>query len=197
MKSYENQVMIRKLSLQEMQEIYDRQMQEDFPPVEIKPFSTIRLLHERGEYVGLGMLTKEGSILAYGFFVVCRPPGQAVLLDYFAVDKDRRGEGIGTHMLREIKEIYADIPVLLESEDPDYACDEADRIKREKRIAFYHRNNALDTGVRVRVFDVEYAVLQLMRPGEKPKEDQAEKILDELYRTMFRPDQLETKVQLL
>ena len=71
-----DRIMIRELSLQEMQEIYDGQMQEDFPPAEIKPFSTIRLLYERGEYLGLGMLTKEGSILAYAFFVVCRPPGQ-------------------------------------------------------------------------------------------------------------------------
>ena len=187
--------MIRELSLQEMQEIYDTKMKGDFPPAEIKPFSTIRAMHERGEYLGLGMLTAEGGILAYAFFVICRPDGQAVLLDYFAVDKDRRGEGIGSRMLREIIERFADIPVLLESEDPDHACDEADRKKREKRLSFYHRNNALDTGVRAWVFDVDYRVLPHMPPGRVPAEAYARKILSELYGTMFSPQQLEIKVR--
>ena len=188
--------MIRELSLQEMQEIYEKQLKADFPPAEIKPFSAIRSMCERGEYTGLGMLTDEGRLLAYAFFVLCRPDAQAVLLDYFAVDKDRRGEGVGTCMLQEIKKIYSDIPVLLESEDPDHACNEADVKKREKRLSFYHRNNALDTGVRARVYGVDYVVLQLSLPGQEPEEDCARKVLGELYHTMFSPEQLATKVEI-
>ena len=197
MNSNENRRTIRKLSLQEMREIYDGQMQEDFPPEEIKPFSSIRSMHERGEYLGLGMLSADGRVLAYAFLAASGAAGKAVLLDYLAVDKASRGEGIGTRMLYEIREICADTPVLIETEDPEYAFDEADRQKREKRIAFYFRNNALDTGVRVRVFGVEFVILQLMDPGKEPKEAYARKKLWELYHTILSPEQLETKVEFI
>ena len=185
--------MIRELELQEMKSIYDRQMKEDFPPEEIKPFASIQAMYDHRVYRGFAMV-EDGQILAYAFLVTCDFPDPAVLVDYLAVDRNQRGRGIGSAMLREMSERFSGIPVLIESENPDFALNEEDRKKRERRISFYYRNRALDTGVRAKVYGVEYRILQLLSPGGEVEENFARRVLTDLYHTMFSPLQLKTKV---
>ena len=93
--------MIKELDLQELQEIYATRMRDDFPPEEIKPFSSIAAMYSRGEYKGLAMKNGEAT-LAYAFLVICRIPEPAVLLDYFAVNRETRGQGIGSAMMERL-----------------------------------------------------------------------------------------------
>ena len=98
---------MKKLSLDQMREIYDLRMREDFPDNERRPFSGIAALFERGEYEGWGLYEEE-ALLAYAFLV--REIWQekaCCLIDYIAVDRDRRGEGIGTCLLKELKKALA------------------------------------------------------------------------------------------
>ena len=184
---------MQKLSLEEIREIYENRMPADFPPVEIKPFSAIASMYARGEYTGLAEM-EDGHCSAYAFFVVCREPEEAVLLDYFAVDPNRRDRGIGSSVLSRLPSFFPGVPLLLESENPDYAADEADLVKRERRLSFYRRNRAMDTGVRSVVYGVEYVVLQLMAQGKEPVEAEARRHLTDIYRTMFSEEQRRTKV---
>ena len=187
--------MIKELDLQELQEIYATRMRDDFPPEEIKPFSSIAAMYSRGEYKGLAMKNGEAT-LAYAFLVICRIPEPAVLLDYFAVNRETRGQGIGSAMLSALGETFAGTPFLLESENPDDAHDSEDRQKRRRRIAFYQKNHALDTGVRSQVYGVEYVILQLLPPDQSPNASSARRSLTAIYKTMFRPEQLAAKVKI-
>ena len=90
---------IVKLGLAEMQALYEARMKEDFPPSELRPWSSMRTLTEQGSYLCFGF-QEGGRILAYAAFARC--PG-AALLDYYAVDSALRGRGIGQKFLRGLR----------------------------------------------------------------------------------------------
>lgn len=65
-----------------------------------------------------------------------------ILLDYMAVKKGYRGEGIGTEFMRHIFDIlkmYGKY-LILEVENPDYGNNTD---QRKRRVAFYSRNGAV------------------------------------------------------
>ena len=81
---------IRELSLQEMEKLYGERMEADFPPEELRPFSSIRELTGEGKYKSFGCF--EEGLGAYGTFAFL-PGRSGVLLDYFAVDAGAGGRG--------------------------------------------------------------------------------------------------------
>ena len=58
---------IVKLGLAEMQALYEGWMKEDFPPSELRPWSSMRTLTEQGSYLCFGF-QEGGRILAYAAF---------------------------------------------------------------------------------------------------------------------------------
>lgn len=87
METYE----IRPLSLDEVRDVYHLRMVHDFPRNELKSLGMIEKALKRGNYRCLGM-QGGNAILAYAFFVKLE---SNYLLDYFAVDQNRRGSGLG------------------------------------------------------------------------------------------------------
>lgn len=163
-------------------EIYRKRIRKDFPPDEIKPLAMIRKALAEGRYACYGAFDG-GQVLAYVFLVI---NGRHALVDYFAVREDLRGQGTGSGLLRLLAEgpARAYDCVLLESEDPAYAADEADRNVRERRIRFYLRNGLADTGITVYVWYVYYRILALPG-GEIPSPDRAREIYGDIYRSQL------------
>lgn len=142
--------------------IYDTRMTRDFPPGELRPWASLRRSWDRGEYDGRGLFG-DGELLGYAFFV--RLPtdgGYHYLFDYLAIAQEHRDEGLGTVFLDRLARDVPDAVCMIgEVEDPDMAADDAARALRERRIRFYARSGYRDTGVRSRVFGVDYRILEI------------------------------------
>ena len=114
-----------------------------FPDVERKPFSLIErkaamgtmeilMMSEGGERMGLAITASDGEL---------------VLLDYFAVDPSKRGQGAGSEALQLLLALYNDRQFFLEIERPvDDAPNLEERILRKQ---FYLKNGMLETGIKV------------------------------------------------
>ena len=153
---------IRKLSLEQMREIYDLKMTEDFPDNERRPFSGIAALFKKGEYEGWGLYEEE-ALLAYAFLVreIWRDK-PCCLMDYIAVGRERRGSGIGTCLLRELAGALKGAGcVFTEVENPDYAKSPEEKEEMERRLRFYLGNGFRDTGAGEWLYHVEYRLLEL------------------------------------
>ena len=153
---------VKVLTEREIAEIYNTYMKQDFPPNELKPLSHILRSMEKG----------------YG------------LLDYFAILKDRRGQGLG-HLafplfLSYFKEGLPGIEGLyIESERVLAAENETQRRIRERRIAFYRSCGCEMTKLRSVLFGVDYSVLY--RPIKEAGCGASKEALDGLYKKMFKP----------
>ncbi len=129
-----------------------------FPDVERKPFSLIErkaamgtmeilMMSEGGERMGLAITASDGEL---------------VLLDYFAVDPFKRGQGAGSEALQLLLALYNDRQFFLEIERPvDDAPNLEERILRKQ---FYLKNGMLETGIKIRLFGIPMELLT-SRPG--------------------------------
>lgn len=167
---------VEALTMDQVHEIYNHRMVNDFPKNERKSLAIIESAIQKGNYRCYGFI-EESHILAYAFFVTI---DNLFLLDYFAVDETRRGTGIDGKFLPALCEtVLPDAEVaVLEVEDPDEAQSNADREKRERRFRFYRNNGMVDTGVKANVFWTDYRILRM------PVGDQTIDIA-EIYRSFY------------
>lgn len=166
----------------QLKKIYKILMKKDFPPSELKPFSIIKKEIERSEYVCYGMFDDD-VLCGYAFFVVRNAENgvKNYLLDYFAVTEADRNKGIGSAFLGLISEKLSGSGIIIcEAENPDFAEDTDEKNLRERRIGFYIRNGFSDTGVTVRLFGVEYVILEITR-NEKHSQDEIKEFYYEVY----------------
>ena len=141
------------LSYQELPFLYE-QMQKDFPPQELKPLARLEALYQEGNYHPL-VYMKNDAIGAYACLYTGAKP---MLLDYYAVSGDLRGQGLGSQVLECILQRVATEGLIAEVEDPLFAQDEETRHQRMRRKQFYERLGFVDTKARVRIFGVPYCV---------------------------------------
>ena len=164
------EMQVRPLSLPEVREAYRDLILPTFPDDERKPLGMIERALSRDRYRCYGV-ERDGRLLACAFLVVLRDAGKAdCLVDYLSVREDLRGQGIGRLLLTRLAEteLAGYRTVLLEVDDPDVAAGEEKRL-RERRMAFYGRCGLADTGVRARVFGVDYRILCLPDPAGPPE----------------------------
>ncbi len=185
----------RTLSLEEIRTVYISRAHLDFPPDELKSFSTIERLWNNGCYKGYGFYTKEDHVLRAYALTMADGDLQMLLLDYFAVCEENRGEGYGTEALSLLKEHCREWDgIIFEVEDDESVCSEEERQIRKRRINFYERNGVLMTGYRSCVFGVDYRlmVLPLGAPdageqlGEKISSIYRKMLPEKVYQEMFR-----------
>ena len=126
---------------------------EAFPRCERKPFSIIKAMSERGK-TDLWYFEDDGE-----FAGLCATinGSDAILIDYLAVAKRRRGTGVGTRMLRSLLEHYKDFGVFLEIEklNPE-AKNNDERIRRRE---FYLKAGLEPMGTYVKLFGVDMELL--------------------------------------
>lgn len=126
--------------------------EEAFPLNERKPCSVLEDNRRRG-------ITDILSIDDEGFrgLVITAMYKDMVLIDYFAVEGDERGKGIGGEALELIRKKYNGKRVFLEIERPDESfANNGQRIRRKK---FYLRNGLKDSGIAVNVYDTDMELL--------------------------------------
>lgn len=173
--------------------LYAEKMRQDFPPSELKHLSAILSMRKKGVYDVLGAYMGE-KLAAYAL-MYRDDAARVVLLDYLAVDKPLRGQGVGSELLAQLKAYYAQSSdvLLIECERPKAAPDETEA---RKRIAFYTKAGAELTQVRIWLFEVEYSILVLPCKEEIPPRDWAQQMLS-LYRQMLPSDLYERNVRLI
>lgn len=182
---------IEALTLEQTAEIYTQWLHRHFPKDEIKPFSSIRRMWRMGAYQALGLYERQGesagSLAGYAFFV--NEPGEShMLLDYLAIVEEYRGNGAGSSFLQGMRQQFAHYKgILIETEDVEYAADDAQRAERKRRDSFYEHNGAVRTGIKGCVYGVHYVIWNLP-VAEAADREETRKNLEALYRIIV-PDE--------
>lgn len=135
--------------LEKIEGLYSR----SFPEEEKKPYDIMVKNSRQGKGEMLAIM-EDGRFLGHALTAFCE---DLVLLDYFAVEDDLRGQGVGGRALSLLKERYADRRFFLEVESTQVACDNMEQRIRRKR--FYHDNGMKDGGLTVNVRGVVMEVL--------------------------------------
>lgn len=196
---YQNEYKVRQLSWEETKYLYNTNMQQDFPTLEIKPFGMMEDLHRKGLNESYGLWKEnETELSAYAVFEKAHQ-GNVWLLDYFAVDREKRGLGLGSIFLDQLRAVLKDgaavDAVFLEIERIEKAEDEEQRLVRERRKSFYLKNGLKETNVfTVADGGLDYEILCL--PVQKQIVGQAagEK-MNRIYETFFAEGSYEVHVE--
>lgn len=182
----------RKLNEKELTQVYLDEMRRDFPPTELKPLSMILNSEAAGIAHTWGVF--DGDTLA-AYLLMVRPAGSRVSqLDYFAVVPAYRAAGLGAQLLAELPRYETGAEaILIESECPEKAVDEAMAVRR---LGFYARCGARDTGFIEHLFDAWFRILILNCPGSGPFADrQAVDALVDCYRRAISENEWQNHVQ--
>lgn len=124
-----------------------------FPSSERKPFSVIANMYRKGT-ADVWCLEKRGVLLGFASTVNSE---ELILLDYLAVDKKHRGEGIGSQALSELRSIYLGKGVFAEIESTrEPALNREERLKRKQ---FYLNCGMVPLNVTAVVFGVKMELL--------------------------------------
>lgn len=176
---------IRNIGAQELARLYRRGLHRDFPPAELRPLWSMRRLLEQGNYAAC---VAEENGVPQGYALFAQAQG-AALLDYFAVEPQLRGRGVGSAFLRALAQKDYGAPYLLiEAESPDSATTPEQLEERRRRIRFYIGCGCRQTGVRSFLFGVEYDIL-LLPLGETGavSDDEVSRCLKGLYGVIVSP----------
>ena len=126
---------------------------EAFPKCERKPFSIIKKMTKAGKS-DIWYFSDEGG---FAGFITTINGKDTVLIDYLAVSKKRRGQGLGSEMLRLFFEKYSGFGVFLEIERPDENADNnAERLRRRE---FYLRAGFTPMNTYAKLFGVDMELL--------------------------------------
>lgn len=124
-----------------------------FPRSERKPFSIITRQYRKGIF-DVWCVRQKGQFAGLAITV---KSGQLVLLDYLAIKKDCRNQGIGTAVLSLLQQKYAGKDLFLEIES--VYEDAPDLALRQRRKQFYLRCGMTPMGVMICLFGVNMELL--------------------------------------
>lgn len=182
----------RLLTPGELTDVYLQEMRRDFPAGELKPLSMILTSEAEGLAHTWGVF--DGETLA-AYLLMVRPDGSAISqLDYFAVVPAYRAAGLGAQLLAELPRYETGAEaILIESECPEKAVDEDMAVRR---LGFYARCGARDTGFIEHLFDAWFRILILNCPGSGSFADrQAVDALVDCYRRAISETEWQKYVQ--
>ena len=199
----------KKLTADELTRVYLDEMRRDFPPSELKPLSMILNSEAVGMAHTWGALMRcnnffhladhqqavfEGETLV-SYLLMVQPMGCEVSqLDYFSVLPAYRSTGIGARLLAALPAHEEGAKaILIEAECPEKADDEAMAVRR---LGFYARCGAVDTGWTEHLFDAWFRVLVLPAEGETLDAETANKELADCYSRVMGADKWRRYVQL-
>lgn len=150
-------IKLRKMDEKEITKIYESRMRHDFPVTELKPLENMIDMMERGVYECL-LVSENDEPVGYALVLILNdfPYG---LLDYLGVFSEKRNQGYGSRILSALADYYKDRKLIIESEYPKDAPDEQ---MAERRIGFYQRNGAVNTGVESRIYGVHFVNFLLL-----------------------------------
>lgn len=186
---------LRNLTLEEGKYIYESRMVKDFLPCELKPWQRIETLVAQGEYDMVGMFEQE-AMVAYGYFSKIEG-GTYLLLDYFAVKEEQRGNGIGSLFLSEICTIYPKVKgVLVEVEDMHKAENLEEKRQRSNRVHFYEKAGLKLYPVFAKVYDAHYQLMFMKGCGQFPDTRELEKLYISLYEVLLGKEKMRKHMEI-
>ena len=163
------------LNTEEISEIYNAHMVNDFPKTELKPLSHIINMTKKGLCYSVGMYkslvkekgveAEEEALLGYAVFIL--PAGYKYgLLDYLAITGQNRGKGYGHVFFSMVKDFFVShFPLIegifIECESVESAVDAKEADVRSRRIDFYKDCGCTATRLGSKLFGVEYSILIL------------------------------------
>ena len=182
----------RLLTAEELTKVYLDEMRRDFPQSELKPLSMILNSEAAGTAHTWGIY--DGDALA-AYLLMVRPMGCAMSqLDYFAVLPRYRASGLGAALLAELPGHENGCQaILIEAECPEKADDRAMAVRR---LGFYARCGAADTGWTEHLFDAWFRVLVLPAEDSAMEAGEANKALADCYSRVMGEDKWRKYVQL-
>lgn len=124
-----------------------------FPKAERKPFSMIVKMWRKGR-TDIWCVESGDTFLGVGITI---NGSDSILLDYFAMEEQHRGKGLGTVALKAIMARYEGMGFFLEIEDPRE--DTPDRALRQRRKRFYLAAGLEEMGTHAKLFGVEMELL--------------------------------------
>lgn len=145
-----------------------------FPKSERKPFWLIKRKATQGKMEILAITENGFAGLAIMMFYK-----DMALLDYFAIDPERRSGGLGSKALKVLSDMYSDRRLFLEIELPDGS--DSDEIKR-RRKAFYLRNGLVEANFKADLFGVP---MEMLTFGCKISEEEYFGIYKNVFGSMF------------
>lgn len=160
---------IKELSIQEITEIYNTHMINDFPASELKPLKYIVNAFKKGVCLALGLYIEntenntENILCGYATFIIYKDYNYA-LLDYFAIINEFRGKQMGHEFFKILspyfKTNYSCLDgIFIECEAPETALNDSSKDIMKRRISFYTDNNCLTTMLSSVLFSVKYDIL--------------------------------------
>ena len=183
---------LKTLTKDQLSDLYNDRMREDFPPSELKPLFVILDAVDKGIYEALGLYDGE-EIVGYSCLV---KQGNDYLVDYLAIYPEKRNGGIGSILVKLLSEhMDSTGNIIGEVEDPKYARNEDDRKLRIRRMDFYLRNGCFDTGVRAKCFGVEFIILRMDK--KKLEKQKCWDIYSAIYRSILPKDMYDENIELL
>lgn len=158
------------LTKDQVTQIYQTHMCQDFPTDERKPLDFILKAMDAGTYECFALM--EDELLGYAFFVKLE---RDYLLDYLAIVRGKRDLGLGSIFLEKLFcQLSNADSMIVEVEEPACGKKEAERTLRSRRKAFYLRNGFYDTEVNAEAFGVNF---RLLEPSGKPRSQEEIKAL--------------------
>ena len=130
-----------------------------FPKEERKPFKMITKMHGVGRADMLKIEGDDGEFLGLAFTVIGK---KFILLDYFAISEKERCRGYGRVALDLILKLYADLPVLIEIEDPNIESENTK--ERLRRLNFYKECGMKENPFNITLFGVDMITLSSGAP---------------------------------
>ena len=124
-----------------------------FPREERKPFALIRRMYEKGT-TDIWCLERDGEFVGLG--ITINGP-ELILLDYFAIAKRKRQQGVGSAALPAIVGHYGDKGFFLEIEST--LEDAPNKTQRLRRKAFYLSCGLQELGAMACLFGVNMELL--------------------------------------
>lgn len=124
-----------------------------FPRSEKKPFSMILSMCKKGK--SDAWYCEENG--RFAGLVITINGADKILLDYLAVSAKMRGCGIGSEMLRAMRQIYEGKGIFLEIEAVDEKAENYEERKNRKK--FYLSNGMTEMNVYVELFGVDMELL--------------------------------------
>ena len=125
-----------------------------FPKNERKPFDLIIDKCDNGLMEIITIQSDSNDFLGFAIMIL---HDDMVLLDYFAITPESRGQNIGSTALKLLFERYKNKRFILEIENTEAECDNFEERKRRK--AFYTRNGMSVMPFKVNLIGVEMEVL--------------------------------------
>lgn len=151
---------VKKLNVEQVENVYKKIAINDFDKTELKPFKTICKQMAKEMYMCYAMFEEE-SLCAYAFFAKSEN-GLCMLLDYFAVSKQLRRKNYGSKFFELLKDALPNVTyIMAEVEDSNIFSSEEERIVKENREKFYLKNNFTKTDIKCKIFKHDYTLFCL------------------------------------